>query len=263
MNTIFITGASSGIGKATALSFADKGWRVIATMRDMRKAADWEHNDNIVVMPLDVTKPELIRQTVIETLRQYDIDVLFNNAGYGMKTPLEMATEGQILKNLYTNFIGPVQVTQAFIPHFKSRKKGLVLTTTSLAGIIAFPLDGIYGAAKRALTSMCESLYYELRPFHVAVKVLIPGATLTNFKMEPFCMDGYEEPSKRQLDYLLGGKKDFASVEESVQTVWSAVTDGEDRLHYPADAVAQKLYDEYQQMNIEDFKKYFYELLYQ
>lgn len=262
MKTIFITGASSGIGGVAAKLFAARGWQVIATMRDSQKGKALSATDGITVMPLDVTNPEQIRQTVKTAMECFDIDVLFNNAGYGMKCPLEMATENQIQKNLSTNLIGPMQVTQEFIPYFKRRREGLILTTTSLAGIIAFPLDSVYGAAKRALTSMCESLYYELRPFHVDVKILIPGATRTSFKMEPYCVDGYEESSKRQVDYLLNGTMDFAAVEKTAEVVWKAVTDGEDKLHYLGDKIAQKLYDQYQQMDIEEFKRYFYELLY-
>lgn len=263
MQTIFITGSSSGIGEKCVRLFSERGWRVIATMRNPAKGAELAKLPNVVVMPLDVTNPQQIKDTAGKAMEQYDIDVVFNNAGYGAKCPLESATEMQIHDIFNTDVIGPMLVTQQFIPYFKEKKRGIILTTTSLAGIIALPLDGVYGAAKRALTSMCESIYYELKPFGVSVKVLIPGATRTNFVMNPYSVEGYEKASENQLHYLLHGGVDFASADECAETVWMAVTDGKDKLHYPGDSIAQALYDEYQRMDIEEFKNFFYGKLFE
>ena len=93
MNTIFITGASSGIGKATAKLFAEKGWTVIATMRSPEKETELTKYENIKIYPLDLTKPEQITDTVFAVLELYDVDVLFNNAGYGIKSCFEDMTE--------------------------------------------------------------------------------------------------------------------------------------------------------------------------
>lgn len=150
MKTIFITGASSGIGKATVELFSANGWQVIATMRNVEKGKKLVELPNVVVMPLDVTDPEQIRETCRQALEQYDVDVLFNNAGYGIMAPLELIPETEIRKLFDTDVIGTMLVTQQFIPHFKRRRAGAILTTTSLAGIIALPRDGVYGAAKRA-----------------------------------------------------------------------------------------------------------------
>ena len=93
MNTIFIVGSSSGIGKATARLFAEKGWTVIATMRTSEKETELTSYPNVHLFPLDVTKPEQIETTVSAVLKEHDVDVLFNNAGYGMKTRFEDMTE--------------------------------------------------------------------------------------------------------------------------------------------------------------------------
>ena len=90
MSTIFIVGSSSGIGKATAKLFAEKGWTVIAAMRSPEKETELTSYGNVCIYPLDVTKPELIESTVSEVLGKYDVDVLFNNAGYGMKSRLSL-----------------------------------------------------------------------------------------------------------------------------------------------------------------------------
>lgn len=174
--TIFITGASSGIGKATAELFATKGWLVIATMRNLKKGEELAKLPNVVLMELDVTNSTQIREVCQKVLSEYDVDVLLNNAGYGIMAPLEVPSEAEIRKLFDTDVIGTMLVTQQFIPHFKKRKGGTILTTTSLAGIIALPRDAVYGAAKRAQEGMVESLYYELKPFSVFVKAMIPGA---------------------------------------------------------------------------------------
>lgn len=262
MKTIFITGTSSGIGKETVKFLSEKGFRVIATARNKEKIKEFENLPNVIVMPLDITDTKQIKETSKEAMEKYDIDILFNNAGYGIKAPLELTPEDAIRKNFETVVIGTMLLTQEFIPHFKKRKSGIILTTTSLAGIIAFPLDGVYGAAKRALTSMCESLYYELKPFEVKVKIIIPGATQTSFKIEPFCIDGYEKASKNQYDFFTDNNSEFANVSETVETIWKAINDSSDKIHYPSDKTALKLYNQYWEMGIEKYKEFFYKKIF-
>lgn len=262
MKTIFITGASSGIGRETTKYFAKHGWQVIATMRNPQKAGDLADLPGVVIMPLDLMNPEQIRQTSQKALAEYDVDVLFNNAGYGMMGPFEKLPEDEIRKLFDTDVIGTMLVTQQFIPHFKARRGGAILTTTSLAGIIGLPRDGAYGAAKRAQQGMVESLYYELKPFGVKMAAMIPGGTNTNFQTPINILDGYEEPAARQREYLLDGNAAFPGPEEAAVTVWTAVNDGKDQINYPTDSVCQKLYDQYQSMNMEDFKTYFYDRIF-
>ena len=262
MKTIFITGASSGIGRETARLFSANGWRVIATMRNTAKAGDLAELPNVIIMPLDLTNSGQIRQTCQKALAEYDIDVLLNNAGYGIMAAFERLPEEEIRKVFDTDVIGTMLVTQQFIPHFKKRRAGVILTTTSLAGIIALPRDGAYGAAKRAQQGMVESLYYELKPFGVQMKAMIPGGTKTNFQTPVNDLTGYEEVAKRQRKYLLHGNESFPGPEEAAQVIWIAATDGKDQINYPTDSICQALYDQYTSMNMEDFKTYFCELLY-
>lgn len=262
MKTIFITGASSGIGRETATYFSNQGWRVIATMRNTQKAGDLGTIPEVIIMPLDLTNPAQIKETCQKALKEYDIDVLFNNAGYGMMAPFEKLPEEEIRKLFDTDVIGTMLVTQQFIPHFKKRRAGAILTTTSLAGIIALPRDGAYGAAKRAQQGMVESLYYELKPFGVKIAAMIPGGTKTNFQTPINILDGYENAAAKQREYLLDGNKEFPGPEEAAQIVWEAVNDGKDQIHYPTDSVCRKLYDQYAATNIEDFKGYLFNKLF-
>lgn len=263
MKTIFITGASSGIGRETAKYFSAHGWRVIATMRNTQKAGDLDALPEVIIMPLDLTNPTQIEATCQAALKEYDIDVLFNNAGYGMMGPFEKLPAEEIRKLFDTDVIGTMLVTQQFIPHFKRRRAGIILTTTSLAGIIALPRDGAYGAAKRAQQGMVESLYYELRPFGVKMAAMIPGGTNTNFQTPINILDGYENAAAKQRAYLLDGNKEFPGPEEAAEAVWEAVHDGKDQINYPTDSVCRKLYQQYVATNIEDFKGYLFHKLFQ
>lgn len=257
MKTIFITGASSGIGKETAKYFANKGWRVIATMRNPDKAGELAAMENVIVMPLDLTDSQQISDTCSKALEQYDVDVLFNNAGYAVIAPLEEIPEEKIRQQFDTNVIGMILVTQQFIPHFKKRKAGTILTTTSFAGIAALPRDCVYGAVKRAQHGVIESLYYEMKPFGVSVKALIPNGTRTNFKVELNVLTGYENVAKNQLAFLLDGDEAFPGPEEAAETAWIAVNDGKDQIDYPADHICKRIYAKWDSMNKEEFKNYF------
>jgi NAD(P)-dependent dehydrogenase (short-subunit alcohol dehydrogenase family) len=170
MKTIFITGASSGLGKATAKLFHQQGWNVIATMRSPEKETELSGLQNVTLLPLDVTNYDQIQNTVQKALDLGDIDVVFNNAGYGLIGPLESFSDDQITKQLNTNLLGVIRVTNAFTPYFRERKSGLFISTTSIGGLIAFPLGSVYHATKWALEGWSESMAYELNSFGVKYK---------------------------------------------------------------------------------------------
>ena len=262
MNTIFIVGSSSGIGKATARLFAEKGWTVIATMRTPEKETELIGYPNVHLFPLDVTKPEQIETTVSAVLKEHDVDVLFNNAGYGMKTRFEDMTEEAMQRSLNTNLLGMIRVTQKFIPYFKSKKSGMILTTTSLAGEMGLVLDGIYAADKWAVTGVCEMLYHELYPFGIQVKTIVPGVVKTGFKMEMSEMPGYDDLIKKQTDLLMPDMDSMETPEEVAQDIYTAVTDGDaDRMCYVTGAITKTLYAKRQELGDEDFRKYMRGLL--
>ena len=119
------------------------------------------------------------------------------------------------------------------------------------------------GAAKRAQQGMIESLYYELKPFDVFVKAMIPGGTKTNFQTPLNDLTGYEKIAANQRKYLLAGNAEFPEATEAAQIIFGAATDGKDQINYPTDSVCKKLYEQYQSMGLESFKNYFSELLYE
>lgn len=240
MKTIFITGASSGIGKATARLFQAKGWKVIATMRTPEKETELTMLENVTILPLDVTNNAQIQSTVQSAISLGNIDVVLNNAGHGLFGPVEAINEEQILKQVNTNFLGPLKVIQAFIPYFREKKAGLFINTTSMAGLTGFPLSSIYNATKWALEGLSECLSIELSMFGIGVKTVSPDATKTNLftaadVVSHSLYDGV-------IQKMLGGIQQSGEPIDIAKVIFSAATDGKDQLRYPAGKAAQQIY---------------------
>ncbi len=148
-NTVLITGASSGIGKETALYFQKMGWNVIATMRSPEKATDMHKLQNVTLLPLDVTEPASIRNAVNEAVLQFGtIDVLVNNAGFYTIGALETFTDADIQRQINTNLIGLIRVTKEVLPHMRKVRKGTIINVSSVAGKTTVPIQSLYHAAK-------------------------------------------------------------------------------------------------------------------
>jgi len=145
---IFITGASSGLGRATAKLFASKGWNVIASMRDPKKEEELGNISGIQLMSFDVTDPHEIESVANQVVGSGGVDVVFNNAGYGLAGPLEGLKDEQILRMVNTNMLGTIRTTKAFIPHFREKRAGLFINTTSIGGLLTVPFNSIYHATK-------------------------------------------------------------------------------------------------------------------
>ena len=139
--TILITGASSGIGKETAIYFHEQGWNVIATMRKPELEKELTELDNVYVTRLDVTDPESISRAVSDGIERFGkVDVLLNNAGYGAYGPLEAFPMENIRRQFDTNVIGLLEATKALLPHFRSNRSGTIINVSSIGGKMTFPL---------------------------------------------------------------------------------------------------------------------------
>jgi NAD(P)-dependent dehydrogenase (short-subunit alcohol dehydrogenase family) len=242
--TIFITGASTGLGKATALLFQRKGWNVIATMRNPAKEAELSTLSNVTVLPLDVTDPAQIQSTVQAAIALHEIDVVFNNAGYGLIGALEAFTDEQLVKQLDTNLLGVIRVTKAFAPYFREKKKGLFITTTSIGGLLTFPLDSVYHATKWALEGWSESMSFELGLHNIGIKTIAPGGIKTNFAGESLDVarhPAYEAGLLKLFELM--DPDNFEPVELIADTVYEAATDGKKQLRYVAGVFANQLYN--------------------
>src|SRR5215472_19213699 len=172
MSTIFITGSSSGLGRATAKLFASKGWKVIASMRNPANEKELAKLPGITLMSLDITDPREIERIAQEVVASGGVDVVFNNAGYGLSGALEALTDEQILRVVETNLLGAIRVTKAFLPYFREQKAGLFINTTSIGGLITVPFNSLYHATKWALEGWSESMAFELNQFGIGIKTI-------------------------------------------------------------------------------------------
>ncbi|WP_121812113.1 SDR family oxidoreductase [Mucilaginibacter kameinonensis] len=239
--TILITGASSGIGAATAKLFQAKGWNVIATMRQPEKQTELNATDNLLLTRLDVLDLESIQNAVNEGIKKFGkIDVLVNNAGYGAFGILESFTRDQIIRQFNTNVIGLVDVTKALLPHFRANKSGVIINISSIGGKMTFPLGTLYHGTKFAVEGISESLSYEVEEFGGKVKIIEPGAIATDFAGRSLDFSNDESLTEYQsiAGKVLAGMPAFfehaspASVVADV--IYEAATDGTTRLRYTA-----------------------------
>ena len=182
MKTIFITGASAGIGKSTAQIFANLGWQVVATMRSPEKETELTKNGNILVLPLDVTKPETIDSAVKTAVDRFgSIDVLVNNAGFYTIGALESFSDEDIVRQIDTNLVGLIRVTKAVLPYMRQRRSGKIVNLSSIAGRMTVPIQSLYHATKWGVEGFTEALQFELKPFGIDVALVEPGVINTDF----------------------------------------------------------------------------------
>jgi NAD(P)-dependent dehydrogenase (short-subunit alcohol dehydrogenase family) len=258
--TIFITGSSTGLGRATALLFANRGWKVIATMRNPAKEPELGQVPGITLLPLDVTKPKEIEVAVHEALARGPVDVVFNNAGYGLAGPFEGTSDEQLVNEIETNLLGVLRTTRAFLPALRERKSGTIITTTSIGGLTTFPFTSVYHATKWALEGWSESLAYELSKFGVRVKTVAPGGIKTDFAGRSLVMaqhPAYADLMARVYSVFMDPvRRDAGSTAEQIaEAVYEAATDESDRVTFVAGADAKQLYAQRLAAGIDQFRK--------
>jgi Short-chain alcohol dehydrogenase of unknown specificity len=182
--TIFITGTSSGLGKASAKYFAEAGWNVAATMRTPEKETELTQYANIRIFKLDVTDLAQVKTATAQAIATFGrIDVVLNNAGMGTYGALELAREEDIDWQFAVNTRGPINIIRSFLPHFRSNGGGMFINVSSFMGITtAVPLGALYNMSKFALEGLTEGLYYELKPLNIDLRLIEQGGmTETNF----------------------------------------------------------------------------------
>jgi NAD(P)-dependent dehydrogenase (short-subunit alcohol dehydrogenase family) len=241
MKTILITGASSGIGQAAAVTFADRGWNVVATMRNPAAGAELAERDNVLVARLDVADPASIPAAVEAGIARFGgIDILLNNAGINLSGAFEDLSPTDIREIFDINVFGVMDVTRAILPHFRSRRAGVVANLTSAAGLIAFPLQTQYVATKHAVEGFSETLAYELLPLGITVKLIEPGLVRTrmteafeNYENNAEGIADYQEFTAQTLQVWEGMMSaNITPAAIAAERIFDALTDGTDRLRY-------------------------------
>lgn len=256
---IFITGSSSGLGRATAKLFASKGWKVIASMRDPKKEKELGNISGVTLTALDVGHPHEIESVAEQVVASGGVDVVFNNAGYGLAGALEGLTDEQILRMVNTNMLGAIRTTKAFIPHFRQKRAGLFINTTSIGGLLTVPFNSIYHATKWALEGWSESMAFELNRFGIGIKTIEPGGMKTDFFTRSFYTGrhpAYDALVNKVMGIITDPKQmaTYSSPEEIAEVVYEAATDGKDQLRYIAGADAKAMYAMRLQLGDEAFR---------
>jgi NAD(P)-dependent dehydrogenase (short-subunit alcohol dehydrogenase family) len=270
MKTVFITGASSGIGKATALLFAARGWNVIAGMRNPGSHDITEGQENIMTVRLDVSEENTIATAVAAGIQRFrSIDALVNCAGYGLAGVFEAAKMDQIRKQYEVNVFGLMSITQAVLPHMRRQGGGSIVNISSFGGIIALPFGSLYNSSKFAVEGFSEGLSHELVPLNIRVKIVEPGSIATNFTNNMDMINGSDPayaplvksffPRYQKLTEHL--RKN--SAEDVAETIYLACTDESDRMRYVSGEDAQFYIDLKQKHNEEEFVKKVREAFYE
>lgn len=247
--TVFITGCSSGFGRATAELFLEKGWNVVATLRtppETRMGGPWE-SERVRVLRLDVTDRASIAAAVRDGIAAFGgLDAVVNNAGIGLLSAFEATPPETIQEVFATNTFGVMAVTQAVLPHLRERGAGTLVNVTSSVGIAPMPLVAVYTASKFAIEGFTESLSYELACFGVRAKIVEPGyapgtrfAANTGERLRGLVPEAYA-PYAQQVMHGHAGAKTTAALDVA-RAVWLAATDGSSRLRYAAGQDAEEL----------------------
>jgi NAD(P)-dependent dehydrogenase (short-subunit alcohol dehydrogenase family) len=179
-----ITGCSSGFGKELVRAVLENGDKVVATARNT-SSLDWiteMASDHAITLELDVTKPQQVRETIAAAIKHFGrIDVLVNNAGYGLLGAIEEVTDEQARQQFEVNVFGALDMMRAILPDFRKQRSGHILNISSVGGFVAFPGVGIYNASKFALEALSESLYKETAPLGIKVTLIEPGPFRTDW----------------------------------------------------------------------------------
>ena len=259
--TVFITGTSTGIGASAVRLFARHGWQVAATMRN---PADARFGDlpNVRVYALDVTDAAAAPRAIAQAHADFGgLDVLINNAGYGLVGPFEAATDAQIQQQFATNVFGVFAVTRAALPLLRAQHSGVIINVTSVGGRTAFPMNSLYHATKFGLDGFSESLWYELAPFGIHVKVVAPGGVATDFATRSLHMTidpaADASPYAGQVRSVLAAFNErggaASTPEQIAEVLYTAATDGTSQLRYIAGADAQGILGAKSQMSEANF----------
>ena len=178
---VLITGCSTGIGRATALLLAKKGWRVFASARRLETVNDLA-SDHITSLRLDVTDESSMASAVQDVLAQAGrIDALINNAGYAQAGPMEELSMNEVRRQFETNTFGALRMAQLVLPTMRAQGTGRIVNVSTMGGRLVIPFIGSYNASKFALEAMSDALRMETRPFGVRVILGEPGGVRTNF----------------------------------------------------------------------------------
>lgn len=230
VKTALVTGASTGIGRMTAIRLAERGYQVYGTSRSGAPV-----DAAFAMVRLDVRQDASVAACVAEVLdRTGRIDVLVNNAGYLVAGSVEEVPFDEARAQLETNFFGVARMIRAVLPTMREQRSGRIVTVSSLAGLVPVPFWGYYNASKFAVEGLCETLRFEVAPFGIHVSLVEPGAIKTPFyeAPAPAGASAYSPWRERLLRTMAGFERDAPGPELVADTVDRIVASARPRLRW-------------------------------
>jgi NAD(P)-dependent dehydrogenase (short-subunit alcohol dehydrogenase family) len=261
-----VTGSSSGIGFEISLMLARHGFITYATMRDLQKSltlrsiADKE-NIPLRCVQLDVTDDVSVKQAIETIVKESSkIDVLVNNAGYGLSGALEDLLINEIKLLFDTNFFGLIRTTQAVLPIMRNQRSGIIVNISSGLGRFGFATSSAYASSKFAIEGLTESISYELEPFGIRTILVEPGIIKTNFIKAAVLGQKSTDPNSPYLQFMnnieVGMKKLIESGERPeyvARVVLDAINDSTPKLRYLAGKDVEQIMEIKNKISDEDF----------
>jgi NAD(P)-dependent dehydrogenase (short-subunit alcohol dehydrogenase family) len=236
----FITGASSGFGRLLTDYLLSLGANVVATARkpDTLNDLTTTYAANSQILSLDVTKPAQVDKAVNDALARFGhIDVLVNNAGYGVAGAFEEVTDEEYMPMFNTNVFGLITMTKALLPQFRARRAGNIVNLSSIGGLVGLPGWGLYNATKFAVEGLSEALAAELEPLGIHVTIIEPGPFRTEFlgtsgKTGKDRIADYQQTSGKTREYFeLQNGKQPGDPQKAVEAIVAAVSAPKPPLH--------------------------------
>jgi NAD(P)-dependent dehydrogenase (short-subunit alcohol dehydrogenase family) len=271
-----VTGSSSGIGLETALLLARSGFQTYATMRNLIKSQNITEIANIENLPLTVIQLDVdddrsvkdaISQIVTENKR---IDVLVNNAGYGLFSPIEDVTLGQVKKQFETNFFGVVRVTKEVLPIMRKHREGTIVNVSSGAGRVGIPVLSAYAATKFALEGFSESMRYELKEWGINIVIIEPGAIKTKVFENVKTGDVRSSSESPYADLIERASKGFGKMMDNssspklvAEAILNAITSKEPEIRYVVGDDAKYIMKIRKNSTDKEFESWMYESILQ
>ncbi len=261
-----VTGSSSGIGHEIALVLARNGYFTFATMRDLQKKSKLESIKDEESLPLefvqlDVTNEESVRIAVQTIQDDKDrIDVLVNNAGYGLTGALEDLSIDEIKTQFETNFYGLIRTTQAVLPIMRKQRSGIIVNISSGAGRFGYPMGSAYVSTKFAIEGLSESLSFEVEPFGIKVILIEPGMIRTNFSSASVLAKKSLDPNSPYVPIMKNMEKGIKQLLENASSsqlvaniTFEAISSDKSRLRYLVGKDVEQWIEAKKKMTDEEF----------
>ena len=235
--TVLITGVSSGIGRLTAELMAQRGWQVMATSRDPKPLVAWANQHGISVIPLNVTDDASIAAAVQTTIESFNrIDVLVNNAGYGLFGPLEGTTAEDVELQFRTNVFGSIALIRQVMPIMRRQHGGTIINVSSIGGRTAAPFASLYHASKFAIEGFSESFRYEASLHGIRVKLVEPEHFKTGFISQSLRVtehEAYKMQFRNYMEWVKQEDNNAPPADAVAKVILQAAEDPSPRLRYP------------------------------